>query len=124
MACCSSTTARRPTRLTAPALAAYPAIHWILGGLAKTDEPRRLRPASVISSAYTIGDAGELFASLLEGEMPVERSGTLEVAVKSAAAQARPGDTVLLSPACASFDQFKDYEARGQAFRVAVSALG
>ncbi|MEZ0244117.1 MAG: UDP-N-acetylmuramoyl-L-alanine--D-glutamate ligase, partial [Sphingomonas sp.] len=52
-----------------------------------------------------------------------EESGTLEAAVKSAAAHARPGDTVLLSPACASFDQFKDYEARGDAFRAAVDAL-
>ncbi len=65
-----------------------------------------------------------MFARLLEGEMPVERSGTLAAAVRSAAAQAQPGETVLLSPACASFDQFKDYEARGQAFRDAVEALG
>ena len=65
-----------------------------------------------------------MFARLLEGEMPVERSGTLEAAVQSAAARAKEGETVLLSPACASFDQFTDYEARGQAFRDAVEALG
>jgi len=53
----------------------------------------------------------------------VEQSGTLEAAVVHAAAAARPGDTVLLSPACASFDQFRDYEARGDAFRAAVEAL-
>jgi UDP-N-acetylmuramoylalanine--D-glutamate ligase len=110
---------------TTPALSAYPRVHWILGGLAKTDSLEACRPGfGHIVKAYTIGEAGELFASLLEGEMPVERSGTLEAAVRSAAANARPGDTVLLSPACASFDQFKDYEARGQAFRDAVESLG
>ena len=110
---------------TTPALSAYPRVHWILGGRAKTDSLEACRPGfGHIVRAYTIGEAGALFASLLEGEMPVERSGTLEAAVTSAAANAQPGDTVLLSPACASFDQFKDYEARGQAFRDAVSALG
>lgn len=110
---------------TAPALSAYPKIHWILGGKAKTDDLDACRPGfSHVVKAYTIGDAGEMFAKLLEGEMPVERSGTLDVAVKAAAANAQPGEVVLLSPACASFDQFKDYEARGQAFRDAVEALG
>ncbi|MDG2533808.1 UDP-N-acetylmuramoyl-L-alanine--D-glutamate ligase [Sphingomonas sp. HITSZ_GF] len=110
---------------TAPALSAYPKIHWILGGKAKTDDLDACRPGFPhVVKAYTIGDAGEMFAKLLEGEMPVERSGTLDVAVQSAAAQAQPGEVVLLSPACASFDQFKDYEARGQAFRDAVEALG
>ena len=110
---------------TTPALSAYPKVHWILGGIAKTDSLEACRPGfGHVVKAYTIGDAGELFASLLEGEMPVERSGTLEAAVRSAAAQAKAGETVLLSPACASFDQFKDYEARGAAFRDAVSALG
>ena len=110
---------------TAPALSAYPKIHWILGGKAKTDDLDACRPGFPhVVKAYTIGDAGEMFAKLLEGEMPVERSGTLDVAVKAAAANAQPGEVVLLSPACASFDQFKDYEARGQAFRDAVEALG
>ncbi len=110
---------------TAPALSAYPRIHWILGGLAKTDSLDACRAGfGNVVKAYTIGDAGEMFAKLLEGEMPVERSGTLEAAVKAAAANAKPGEVVLLSPACASFDQFKDYEARGHAFRDAVEALG
>ncbi|MDP5279567.1 UDP-N-acetylmuramoyl-L-alanine--D-glutamate ligase [Sphingomonas sp. DG1-23] len=110
---------------TTPALSAYPRVHWILGGRAKTDSLEACRPGfGHVVKAYTIGEAGELFASLLEGEMPVERSGSLAAAVKSAAANAKAGETVLLSPACASFDQFKDYEARGQAFRDAVEALG
>ena len=115
--------ATNPTS-TAPALAAYDRIHWILGGRAKTDELDACRPGFPhIVRAYTIGEAGEMFAKLLEPEMPVERSGTLDAAVKSAAAHAQPGETVLLSPACASFDQFTDYEARGDAFRAAVEAL-
>lgn len=110
---------------TTPALSAYPRVHWILGGQAKTDSLDACRPGfGHVVKAYTIGEAGELFASLLQGEVPVERSGTLEAAVRSAAAQAQPGDTVLLSPACASFDQFRDYEDRGRAFRDAVEALG
>jgi UDP-N-acetylmuramoylalanine--D-glutamate ligase len=53
----------------------------------------------------------------------VTQSGTLDVAVNDAAKAATPGDTVLLSPAAASFDQFSDFEARGQAFKDAVAAL-
>ncbi len=110
---------------TAPALSAYPRIHWILGGVAKTDNLEACRPGfGHVAHAYTIGEAGPLFARLLEGDMPVEQSGTLEAAVRAAAAQAQPGEAVLLSPACASFDQFRDFEARGDAFRAAVEALG
>jgi UDP-N-acetylmuramoylalanine--D-glutamate ligase len=109
---------------TAPALAAYPAIHWILGGLAKTDELDACAPHfDHVRAAYTIGDAGPMFAKLLEPHMPVSECGTLDVAVRTAANAAQPGETVLLSPACASFDQFTDYEARGDAFRSAVGAL-
>jgi UDP-N-acetylmuramoylalanine--D-glutamate ligase len=116
--------ATNPTS-AAPALAAFDRIHWIVGGLAKTNDLDACRPGFPhVAKAYTIGDARETFARLLEGEMPVEVSGTLDAAVRSAAANARPGDTVLLSPACASFDQFSDYEARGRAFRDAVEALG
>jgi UDP-N-acetylmuramoylalanine--D-glutamate ligase len=109
---------------TAPALAAYPAIHWILGGQAKTDELDACAPHfDHVRAAYTIGEAGPMFAKLLSPHMPVSECGVLDVAVNRAAAAARPGETVLLSPACASFDQFTDYEARGAAFRAAVEAL-
>ena len=77
-----------------------------------------------VAKAYTIGEAGPLFAQLLRAaSVEVVECGTLDQAVKAAAAEAQPGDTVLLSPACASFDQFKDFEARGDAFRAAVEAL-
>ena len=73
--------------------------------------------------AYTIGEAGELFASLLSPHMDVSQCQTLERAVGEAAAEAVSGDTVLLSPACASFDQFRDFEDRGDQFRALVEGL-
>jgi UDP-N-acetylmuramoylalanine--D-glutamate ligase len=116
--------ATNPTS-TAPALAAYPAVHWILGGLRKSDDLDACEPfLDHVRAAYTIGEAGPLFARILaEKGKVVENSATLERAVTSAAGRAERGEVVLLSPACASFDQFKDYEARGQAFRAAVEAL-
>jgi UDP-N-acetylmuramoylalanine--D-glutamate ligase len=109
---------------TAPALSAYPRIHWILGGKAKAADLDACRPGFPhIVRAYTIGEATEMFADILKGDMPVERSGTLAQAVRAAAANAAPGEVVLLSPACASFDQFRDYEDRGDQFRAAVEAL-
>ncbi len=115
--------ATNPTS-TAPALAAYPAIHWILGGQAKTNEiDACAQHFDHVRAAYTIGEAGPMFAKLLEPHMTVSESGTLDVAVEQAAGAAVAGETVLLSPACASFDQFRDYEARGDTFRMAVEAL-
>ncbi len=115
--------ATNPTA-TAPALAAYPAVRWILGGQAKTDTLDECAPHfGHVRSAYTIGEAADLFARLLAPHMPVKNCGELAVAVKQAAADAEEGDTVLLSPACASFDQFRDFEARGDAFRELVGAL-
>ena len=115
---------------TAPALAAYPPengkprIHWIVGGLPKEDG---LGPCEQhlgnIAAAYTIGDAGPRFAELLEPHVHVERAEMLQDAVSRAMASASEGDVVLLSPACASFDQFRDYEARGEHFRQVVMAL-
>ncbi|MEA3013944.1 MAG: UDP-N-acetylmuramoylalanine--D-glutamate ligase [Sphingomonadales bacterium] len=110
---------------TAPALAAYPYIHWIVGGRAKSEG---LGPCADqlghVRAAYTIGEAGPMFARLLHDRVPVvEQSVTLDTAVRNAARFAKTGEVVLLSPACASFDQFRDYEARGDAFRAMVGAL-
>jgi UDP-N-acetylmuramoylalanine--D-glutamate ligase len=108
----------------APALAAYPAIHWILGGKAKSDELDECAPHYAhVRAAYTIGESGPMFARLLAPHMPVIECIVLDEAVKQAASAAKAGETVLLSPACASFDQFRDFEARGDAFRAAVEAL-
>jgi UDP-N-acetylmuramoylalanine--D-glutamate ligase len=108
----------------APALAAYPAIHWILGGKAKSDELDECAPHYAhVRAAYTIGESGPMFAPLLAPHMPVIECIVLDEAVKQAASAAKAGETVLLSPACASFDQFRDFEARGDAFRAAVEAL-
>src|SRR3546814_7815884 len=115
--------ATNPTS-TAPALAAYPAVHWILGGLAKSDDLDACKPfLGHVKAAYTIGEAGPMFAELLSGKVPVSQCEMLAQAVNAAAEAAKPGEVVLLSPACASFDQFRDFEARGDAFRVAVEAL-
>jgi UDP-N-acetylmuramoylalanine--D-glutamate ligase len=76
-----------------------------------------------VAAAYTIGDAGPMFAELLSPHMKVCRSEMMAEAIREAIAQAKPGDVVMLSPACASFDQFRDYEARGDAFRQIVAAL-
>lgn len=109
---------------TAPALAAYPRIRWILGGLAKTPDLDACAPHfGHVRHAYTIGAAGPGYAQILAPHMPVRECGTLADAVRQAARDAEPGDVVLLSPACASFDQFRDFEARGAAFRAAVEAL-
>ncbi len=112
------------TGSTAPALAAYPRIRWILGGLAKGETLDDCLPnISNVVKAYTIGEAGPLFGRLLSGHTPVEHCELLVTAVAHAAAEAQPGDVVLLSPACASFDQFKDFEARGDCFKAAVDAF-
>jgi UDP-N-acetylmuramoylalanine--D-glutamate ligase len=114
---------------TAPALAAFPPnpgkrIHWICGGLPKGDDLDECAPAFPnVAAAYTIGEAGPLFADILEPLMPVERCEMMCEAVQRAMAASRPGDVVLLSPACASFDQFRDYETRGENFRKLVAQL-
>ncbi len=114
---------------TAPALAAFPPnpnkrVHWIVGGLPKGDDLDECVPHfGNIAAAYTIGEAGPMFADLLRPHMPVTRSEMMCDAIQQAMAAARPGDVILLSPACASFDQFRDYEARGDSFRQIVHAL-
>jgi len=112
------------TAASAPALAAFDNIHWILGGLAKEPglgECEAELPH--VKAVYTIGKAGPDFAALLEGRVPVERCETLDRAVSAAATKAQTGDTVLLSPACASFDQYADFEKRGDHFRALVEGL-
>jgi UDP-N-acetylmuramoylalanine--D-glutamate ligase len=115
--------ATNPTS-TAPALAAYSGIHWIVGGKSKTDDLDACLPhLANVRRVYTIGEAEELFTRLLEPHVPVWRAGTIDRATRLAAEAARPGEVVLLSPACASYDQFKDFEARGAAFREVVGGL-
>tara|TARA_R110002033_G_scaffold76978_4_gene128659 strand:+ start:62209 stop:63543 length:1335 start_codon:yes stop_codon:yes gene_type:complete len=109
---------------TGPALGAYPKIHWILGGLPKSDSLAECEPFYPnVVRAYTIGEAGPLFQKLLAGHVPVESCEMMLTAVQRAAANAAPGDVILLSPACASFDQFRDFEARGNCFRCAVTSV-
>ncbi len=108
------------------ALASYPSVFWIAGGVPKAggiDALADLFPR--VAKAYLIGQAAEAFAETL-GEMPHVVSRTLDAAVAAAAADAAAAggeQIVLLSPACASFDQFPDFEARGEAFRAAVLNL-
>lgn len=109
---------------TAPALAAYPAVHWIAGGQAKANDLDACAPHfGHVKAAYTIGEAGSMFAELLSPYMPAQNRGTLKAAILAARAAARPGEVILLSPACASFDQFKDFEDRGNQFRAIVEGL-
>jgi len=119
---------------TAPALGAYPPdpatnqgaprIHWILGGLAKEDGLGECEDyLGNVACAYTIGEAGPRFAELLDGKVPVHRAELLCEAVRKAAQNARTGEVILFSPACASFDQFRDFEKRGEYFRQVVGAL-
>jgi UDP-N-acetylmuramoylalanine--D-glutamate ligase len=115
--------ATNPTSV-APALQAFEGIHWILGGQAKTAELDACLPhLKAVKAAYVIGEAAPLFQTILAPHVAVSNAGTLDVAVTRAAAAAQAGDTVLLSPACASFDQYRDYEARGAHFRALVEAL-
>lgn len=109
------------------ALASYPSVFWIAGGVPKAGGIADLADLFPrIAKAYLIGDAAPAFAETL-ADTPHVIAHTLDAAVAAAAADAvsAGGDQiVLLSPACASFDQFKDFEARGEAFRAAVLALG
>jgi UDP-N-acetylmuramoylalanine--D-glutamate ligase len=94
-------------------------VHLILGGSLKGGHFRALRRsvAERCRACYLIGEAEERLAADLAGTVPFRRCGTLARAVEAAAAAARPGEVVLLSPACASFDAFRDFEHRGDAFR-------
>ena len=111
------------------ALACYQAIYWIAGGLPKAGGITPLTPYfGRLRHTYLIGAATEEFAATLDGHAPFTRCSDLGAAVAAAAAQARrdnaPDAVVLLSPACASYDQFANFEARGDAFRAVVAGLG
>jgi UDP-N-acetylmuramoylalanine--D-glutamate ligase len=109
------------------AMSAYPRFWWIAGGRPKTGIACLSDLFGSVAKAYLVGEAAPDFAATLEGRAPAVQSGTLDAAVRQAFADARAsGDAepiVLFSPACASFDQFSDFEARGEAFRAAVQAL-
>lgn len=105
------------------ALLAYARVRWIAGGRAKEGGIAKLRPLlGRVAKTYLIGEAAESFAEAL-GDAPHALCGELETAVRQAAAEAAPGEAVLLAPAAASFDQFSDFEARGRAFEQIVAAL-
>ncbi len=110
------------------ALAAFHDIYWILGGKPKAGGIEPLRPLfSRVAKAYLIGQAASEFAETLKGAVPFEQCGTLSHAIEAAARDAfrskAAEPVVLLSPACASFDQFASFEARGDAFRAEVQFL-
>ena len=108
----------------AKALECYDSIHWILGGQAKEGGIADLVPFFPrIAHAYLIGDAADLFARTLGDRVAFTHCGTLDKAVAAAAQAAQPGSVVLLSPACASWDQFKSFEHRGDVFRELVQSL-
>jgi len=108
-------------------MSSYPKFHWIAGGQPKTggiDALQDLFPR--IEKAYLIGEAAPAFAQVLKDKAEVAECGTMDAAVAQAYADAAASGqdaVVLLSPACASFDQFADFEARGEAFRAAVQRL-
>ncbi|AXS41334.1 UDP-N-acetylmuramoyl-L-alanine--D-glutamate ligase [Breoghania sp. L-A4] len=114
----------------ARALSSFDRIYWILGGKAKSDGIGDLTGYfSRIKRAYLIGEAAEAFARTLGDAVPHVTSTTIARAVAQAASDAAADSSggeavVLLSPACASFDQFANFEKRGDAFRAAVMALG
>ena len=109
---------------TAKAVAAFPGgIHLILGGKDKGSDYTPLAPLlrERVRAVYTIGAAAAKIESQLRGVAPIHSCETLASAVSAAASAARPGEVVLLAPACSSFDQFENYEHRGRVFKQLVS---
>lgn len=111
---------------TLKAIAAFDGGLWIiLGGKDKNSDyaPLAAALAGKARAALLIGAAAEKIEAQLCGAIPLIRSGTIASAIEHARAGARPGDTVLLAPACASFDQFQNYEHRGRVFKQLVKEL-
>ncbi len=111
---------------TAKALASFAGgVHIILGGKDKGSNYTELLPLlrERTVATYTIGAAAEIIERQLANAIAIKRAGTLAEAVRMAAAAAQPGETVLLAPACSSFDQFENYEQRGRVFADLVRAL-
>ena len=107
----------------AKALQAFPKIRWIAGGLGKDGGIAALQPhLGAVVKAYLIGHSARDFA-LQINDLPYEISGTMEEAVAHASAEAEPGEVVLLAPAAASFDQYPNFEKRGEHFTQLVNAL-
>lgn len=111
----------------AQALAAFARVRWIVGGQAKSDGIAGLAPLfDHVVKAYLIGEAASAFATTLENHLDYEVCATIDVAVARAYGDARNSgneETILLSPACASFDQFSDFEARGRYFTACVKGI-
>jgi UDP-N-acetylmuramoylalanine--D-glutamate ligase len=110
------------------ALACYPVIYWIAGGLPKAGGITSLAPYFTrLRHAFLIGNATGEFAATLDGKVPYTRCGDLAAALEAASERARaehvPDAVVLLSPACASYDQFPNFEVRGDTFRRLVGEL-
>lgn len=111
---------------TAKALAAFTqGVHLILGGKDKNSDYTQLAPLFInrVAAVYTIGAAAKIIETQLANTVKLNSAETLEAAVRMATAAAHPGDTILLAPACASFDQFDNYEHRGRTFVSLVHAL-
>jgi len=112
----------------AKALGSYDRVWWIAGGMAKEGGLGALEPfVPRIAGAFLIGRDAAQFAAFLDGRVPHATFGDLDAATVAAFEAARasgvPDPVVLLSPACASWDQFANFEARGEAFRASVKAL-
>jgi len=98
----------------------------IAGGKDKGGDFRPLAPVlrGRVKALVLIGEARDTLRAHLAGTCPMVEAGSMQEAVRAAAARAAAGDVVLLSPGCASFDMFRDFEDRGRAFKAAVASLG
>lgn len=110
---------------TEKSLKTFSHIHWILGGQGKDGEsPLDLKPYfSHVEHVYLVGESSKGFAETIEGQLPYTVCDTIEQGVKTAFQKAHPDHVILLAPGCASFDQFKNFEERGDAFKACVKKL-